>query len=230
MAELACIWDNIITGTLQTEDCILAFGDSATAIGWLHKSKYKSENDSKESSEARLNVARKLANLVLHNDLKLYSQWFAGTKNEVADFLSREGGLLDDDSLTNSLSTKFSSQVPRNFRISALKPEITLFFSETLQKLPKRQPQPLSTRDSTLHHGTNGLHSSNASNLTTTPSSSSSNNTSETKSRHYLLNTSDPDLHTREEFQDWLKAQSEIPLAQWHRPSWKTTPWTHEYP
>jgi hypothetical protein len=227
MAEIACIWDDILDEKVQKEDCILAFGDK-TAMGWIHKSKYRSVKDSDKSAEARLNVARKLANLVIDNDIKLYSQWFTGTNNKVADFLSREGGMLDNESLTHSLLSNFPKQVPKNCRISVLRPEITSFFSSTLQKLPKRQQQPHSTNASIQHHGANGPPSSNQSRSTMTHSWNDSNNTNETKSSHYLPNTSDPNLHTRKEFQDWLRAQSEIPLAQWHRHSWKTTPLTQE--
>jgi hypothetical protein len=228
MAELACIWDDILEGNIQEEDCILAFGDSTTAMGWIHKSKYKSDTDSDESSEARLNVARKLANLVLDNDLRLYSQWFAGTKNELADFLSREGSTLDDDVLTETLFSQFAEQVPRNCRVSVLRPEITSFFSTTLQKLPKRQQQLHNIDDSIQPRGVSGYHSSGQLSSMTTNSWKDLNSTNETKFLHYLLNTSDPNLHTREEFQDWLKAQSEIPSAQWHRHSWRTTPMTQE--
>jgi hypothetical protein len=140
MAEIASIWDDIIDERLHPEDCILVFGDSTTAMGWIHKSKYKSDSGSNESAEARLTVARKLADLVIDNDLKLYSQWFAGAENEVADFLSCEGGLLNDTQLTNTLLSNFPQQVPKNCSISVLKHEITSFFSAMLQKLPKRQP------------------------------------------------------------------------------------------
>jgi hypothetical protein len=228
MAEIACIWDDILDGKIEPEDCLLAFGDSTTAMGWIHKSKYRSDKDTDESAKARLTVARKLANLVLDNDLKLYSQWFAGTNNEVADFLSREGGMLDNESLTQHLLSNYPTQVPKNCRISVLKPEITSFFSSTLQKLPRKQQQHHSTNALIQHHGESGLLSSDPSNLTMTHSLSDSTKTNETKSPPYSLNTSDPNLHIRKEFQDWLRAQSEIPSAQWHRHSWKTTPLTQE--
>jgi hypothetical protein len=217
MAEIAGIWDDILDNKMQPEDCVLAFGDSTTAIGWIHKSRYKTDNENVELAEAKLTVARKLAEIVLDNDIKLYSQWFAGTNNIVADFLSREGGLLDDESLTKQLLSKFSQQVPKTCKVSVLKPEIIYFFSETLQKIPKHQPLHHSIDVSTQHPGPNGLHSQNPSTLGMTHSLNDLNNTSETKSSPYLPNTSDPKLHLQSEFQNWLKAQSEIPSAQWHR-------------
>jgi hypothetical protein len=57
MAEIACIWDNIIDGRLYPKDCLLTFGDSTTAMGWIHKSKYRFDSDSNESAEVRLTVA-----------------------------------------------------------------------------------------------------------------------------------------------------------------------------
>jgi hypothetical protein len=230
MAELAGIWDDILENRVQPEDCLLAFGDSTTAMGWIHKTKYKMENENKGHADARLTIARKLADLIIDHDLKLYSQWFAGADNEVADFLSREGGLLDDDILTQTLLLKFPQQVPRNCRVSALRPEIISFFSETLQRLPKQQPQQHSTKNSIPHHGSSGKSTSSQLNLKETHLSKNSTNTNETNSSHYSLNFSDPDLFLREEFQNWLREQSEIPSAQWHRPSWRTTHKTQEYP
>jgi hypothetical protein len=228
MAEIAGIWDDVIDKHLHPEDCILAFGDSTTAMGWIHKSKYRANEDSNESAEARLSVARQLADLILDNDLKLYSQWFAGAKNEAADFLSREGGVLTDEQLTHSLISNFNQQVPRNCSISVLKPEIISFFSATLQRLPKRQQQPHNIRDLAVPPGKSGKISSNPSNSSMTHSWNNLDKMNETNSSPYSHNSSDPDLHQREEFQNWLKAQSEIPLAQWHRRSWKTTYLTHD--
>jgi hypothetical protein len=188
MAEIACIWDDIIDERLHPEDCLLAFGDSTTAMGWIHKSKYKSDSDSNESAEAQLTVARKLADLVIDNDLKLYSQWFAGAKNKVADFLSREGGLLNDTQLTNTLLSNFPQQVPKNCSISVLlKHDITSFFSATLQKLPKRQPQLHSTKDSVAQPGEIGKVSLSPLNSQMTTSWNSSHNMKETNFSPCLL-------------------------------------------
>jgi hypothetical protein len=201
MAEIACIWDDILDKRLQPEDCLLAFGDSTTAMGWIHKSKYRADNESNESAEARLTIARKLANIILDNNLKLYSQWFAGSKNEVADFLSREGKLLTDEQLMNTLFSKFNQQIPKNCSISVLKPKIISFFSAMLQKLPKHQQQHHSIKDLAAHHGESGKTSLNQSNSTMTNSWKSLNNMKESNSLPFLHNTSDPDLHMREEFQ-----------------------------
>jgi hypothetical protein len=229
MAELAGIWDDILEHKVQAEDCILAFGDSTTAIGWINKTRYKMDNERKEHADARLTIARKLANLTIDNDLKIYSQWFAGADNEVADYLSREGGLLDDDSLTKSLLSNFPQQVPKNCKVSALRQEIISFFCETLQRLPKQQPHHHNTGGSTQHPGPSGQSISDQSNSTGTLSSNSSINTNKMRSSHYLPNSSDPDLFCQKEFQNWLREQSEIPSVQWHRPSWRTAKETHEH-
>ena len=49
-------------------------GDSTTAIGWLQMG----ENMAVDDFQARTKVARKLASLMIDNDMYLYSQWFAG--------------------------------------------------------------------------------------------------------------------------------------------------------
>jgi hypothetical protein len=197
-------------------------------MGWIHKSKYRANRESNESAEARLTIARKLADIALENDLKLYSQWFAGSKNEIADFLSREGGLLSDEQLTNILFSKFHKQVPKNCSISALKPEIISFFSAMLLRLPKRQQQHHNIRGSVAQPGESGKTSLDQSNLNMTNSWNSSNNTKGPNCSPFSHNTSDPDQHMKEEFQNWLKEQSEIPSAQWHRCSWKTATMTHD--
>jgi hypothetical protein len=192
-------------------------------MGWIHKSRYKFENESDELSEARLTVARKLADLVIENDLKIYSQWFPGSKNEVADFLSREGGSLNDEFLTNSLLSKYPTQVPSNCRVSALQPEIISFFSNVLLKIPKQKQPHHNTNVSTQQPGQNGKNSLDQLSLNKSLFLNSSTNHSDAKLSHCSLNSSDPHLHHKEEFRSWLKEQSEIPSAQWHRPSWKTT-------
>lgn len=36
LAEVICIWVDIINKRLGIDDCVLCFGDSMTAMGWLH--------------------------------------------------------------------------------------------------------------------------------------------------------------------------------------------------
>jgi hypothetical protein len=36
LAKVICIWIDILNENLHPDDCILCFGDSTTAMGWLH--------------------------------------------------------------------------------------------------------------------------------------------------------------------------------------------------
>jgi hypothetical protein len=84
-------------------------GDSTTAMGWLHKSKYNEDSETAARHALRLKIARKLAELVIDNNLTLYSQWFPGKDNVIADCLSRDTRLTDTDRIA-LLSSFFNPQ------------------------------------------------------------------------------------------------------------------------
>ena len=65
-------------------------GDSTTAMGWLHKSNSKEEDEDDAEITAKLLAARHLASLVLDAHVCLYSPWFCGDDNDVSDSLSRD--------------------------------------------------------------------------------------------------------------------------------------------
>ena len=89
------------------QPCILAVGDSTSAIGWLFKtSKLESLPDG--GYDAHLFVARHLANVLIEHNCCLASQHIRGEANVVADLLSFSGQsergkphpLASDDPLT----------------------------------------------------------------------------------------------------------------------------------
>jgi hypothetical protein len=108
IAELTCIWIDIAEGSLNKEDCVLCFGDSMTAMGWLHRSNFKENYDSLETYNTKTTVARHLAKLVLDHRIKLYSQWLQGQRNGLADALSRDHSTMSDDQLTHHLCSLHS--------------------------------------------------------------------------------------------------------------------------
>ena len=63
------------------------------------------------------------------------SQWFPGVENNVADSLSRNLH-LSDDNLTAYLCSVYPSQIPSNFRIVPLPNEIVYWLTSLLQPLP----------------------------------------------------------------------------------------------
>ena len=71
------------------ENCILAIGDNTSAIGWLHNS---SRLDTLwDAQKAHLQVARKIASLLIDFRCCLASQHLKGELNVVADLLSFVG-------------------------------------------------------------------------------------------------------------------------------------------
>jgi hypothetical protein len=229
LAVLIGIWIEIIEGRLTPETCILAFGDNTSAMGWIHKSKYREECDSEHSMTAKLRIARKLASLSAEFDFRIYSQWFPGERNQVADLLSRSPS-SDHNQLTNNILSQFPSQVPKSFKISPVPPEIESFAYNLLLNLPK-PPQPQQDINaSDQQYGENGWNSQNQSSSNTTHSSNPYGpNATETRSSPCLPNIfEDHETRTPKELTDWLKAQSEIPSVCWLRPSWKMDSKTQE--
>ena len=124
--------------------CVLALGDSTSAIGWL----YRSSRLSQPHHNVHLRVARHLAHETIRNNCCLYSQHIAGSRNIVADLLSFDGkgrdkphplahDQPDDATLTNRFhsSPAYSQQITANFKISPLPPDIASWLQDTMQML-----------------------------------------------------------------------------------------------
>ena len=144
IAMVANIWLLIIEleslGAL--EECILALGDSTSAIGWLFKSgKLPSQSLYFEAVQF---VARKLAELVLGSSHCLASQHLQGEHNVVPDLLSFAGSqrgephplasdFPSDEELTQRFHTYAPQLIPPGFVISPLPSEISSFVLQALQ-------------------------------------------------------------------------------------------------
>jgi hypothetical protein len=107
MASIISPWIDILAGRLNRGDCALSMTDSTTSAGWIQKTNFKEDN-------ATRSIARHHAALFIESDIKEYSQWFEGKKNQVADALSRELERSDND-LTNTLRSLFPSMLPQHF-------------------------------------------------------------------------------------------------------------------
>ena len=79
---------------------ILAFTDSSSALGWMHKVSFDQVNA--ESHDA---VARWLGCTLVSNEISLYSQHMRRTENIIADSLSRDFHRTYQ-TLTKNVSTK----------------------------------------------------------------------------------------------------------------------------
>jgi hypothetical protein len=96
---------------------ILMGTDSTTAAGWLlHSSFHSSQPDSRP---LRLWVACTTTHLLLDHSAVLFSKWFQGKENEVANSLSRDRHLTND-ALCPLLHSSFPKQMPPGFAIYTL--------------------------------------------------------------------------------------------------------------
>ena len=65
--------------------------DSTTSEGWTRKTNFREDGEEPiQEATVRIKIARSHATRLLNNNIKDYSQWFAGKENDVADALSRE--------------------------------------------------------------------------------------------------------------------------------------------
>jgi hypothetical protein len=176
--------------TTTSEACILAIGDSSSAIGWLFRT---SNLDPLEGAhDAHMFVARHLATLLLDHSCCIASQHVKGEINYVADLLSFSGTgergkrhplAFDnppDDILTQRFRQYLPSQVPENFEISPLPSEILCWITHVLQiaasslEVAKKDATKMPTEC-----GDGGLASARPPGTTMTPSSLSYPTTSE---------------------------------------------------
>ena len=142
-AMVVNIWLECIDSTMGELPCILAIGDSTSAIGWLFKT--AGLDTTIPIHRAHLMVARHLASLLITHDCCLASQHLRGELNVVADLLSfagesgrgKEHPLAHDDPPNDILTERFlltlTEQVPANFSISQLPREVLSWVMLVLQ-------------------------------------------------------------------------------------------------
>ncbi len=80
----------------------------------MRKSNFVEPDDDPVQATAQVDAARKYASIFMNADIKGYSQWFAGKLNNVADALTRDWHLGDNE-LTFTLRSHFPEQMPENF-------------------------------------------------------------------------------------------------------------------
>ena len=137
MASLIGFWIDIIEESIEPQDCILSGGDSLTAMGWLQRTNFREEGENNQDWVAKQRVGRKVATLVIKNELVLYRQWIAGVFNILADSLSRDDLFLNESSHLFLLKYIFDDQLPDNFHLKEVPKEIGCFISSTLELMPE---------------------------------------------------------------------------------------------
>jgi hypothetical protein len=135
-------WLECLDSETHAEECILALGDNTSALGWIYRS--SRVKPTSMSYKAIQKVARHLATVFLDSTHCLASQHLKGDHNVVADLLSFAGHDRDkphplaadnpsDQILTQRFHEFLPSQIPANFAISPLPPELLSWTSQVLQ-------------------------------------------------------------------------------------------------
>jgi hypothetical protein len=220
IAAIISIWVDAIHDNIPTESCLLSQTDSTSCAGWLRKSNFCDS----ESEVVQLKTAKQLAMIVMKTESCLYSQWFAGSDNSVADACSRDFHLSDAE-LTHLIYSYIPSQVPFGFNLCPLPVEITSWLTSLLLQQPFSQQwsqEPTRSKLS-LGKGTHLICTPSQSRMT--PTWTTSPHTNESTSlvlspRHYKA----ADSILTELIQS---SPNNVmpPSIAWHRPtSWQTNP------
>ncbi len=101
----------------------------------LRKSNFADRTD----KQVHFSTARKLADILLTTETCLYSQWFPGEENLIADSLSRDFH-ISDSRLSDLLLTHFPEQAPFGLRILPIPPEIASWLTCLLLSRPQKEP------------------------------------------------------------------------------------------
>ena len=140
---------------LPSLSCTLLETDSTTTAGWLRELNFKDNKEEEIHEHCKLSLARNHALCLLTNNVKEYSQWFPGDKNDVANSLLSNFH-IDDKNLTHLLYSHVPSQMPDNFKISPLPQEIVSWIYSWLQKMPKKQQLQETQTSSRIRRGLDG--------------------------------------------------------------------------
>ena len=153
LASAVTIYMNILQMVQGSH--ILAFTDSYSALGWMHKEFFYPVNS--ESHDA---VARWIEWTLFSNEIFLYLQHIKGTGNIIADSLSRDF-LRSDQTLTKNFNQILPPQTEASFHIKQPPRNVISWISllAAASTLPTASPKPL--QPISLETGTCGAHSSN---------------------------------------------------------------------
>ena len=167
LAALIGIWVECeLSGGIGTDDVLLCQGDSSSATGWLAKSSFGDE------CPIHMAIARSLASYLNARSVAHYSQWFPGKENSVADVLSRDFHLRDDE-VVELLQKNFAHQLPQSFRLVPLSTAMLSNVGDLLRLQPKTQRLPPVPVPRAAAAGKSTRASSRLSDIAATPSSES---------------------------------------------------------
>lgn len=222
LAVIIGIWIEVHEGRLTPLSCILAMTDNTSAAGWVRKSNFSELRDGSEESKLDMKLkrilARKLASITLDADSCLYSQWFPGNKNDVADCCSRRFDLPDSVFIPH-LKSNFADQLPTDLDLRPIPEPIISWVTSAVQRVHEMKPSPNPPPKTNDEPGDVGANSSSTSNSSATTSSKGSASRNDPSSSALSPKRSAKPTLATIVSRDWLKAQSEQPSTMWLRPS-----------
>jgi hypothetical protein len=120
---------------------ILAFTDNSSAMGWLYHSTFNPVKNQQHDK-----IARYLAHLLFINEATIYPEHIPGKNNSIADSLSRDFQLSNDNLISLFLSSQETQeQCPKNLKIKSPPIKIISWIVSTLASLTQKEqslPQP----------------------------------------------------------------------------------------
>jgi hypothetical protein len=225
LAGMISIWLESLREKIPQESCLLSQTDSTSAARWLHKSNFCDSVD----EVVQLCTACKLASIIIDSDSCLYSQWFQGDENIIADALSRDFHLTDSE-LTFLILHSLPNQAPIGFKILEVPTEIYSWLTCLLCSQPLTQQWSQEPRRSKLWRGQGIPHTSNQLESQMIPTLNNSTNPRNTEYSEPLQLPSDQIVSTQERETQSNLITASPPSIAWHRPTeWldmKTQPLT----
>ena len=194
--------------------------------GLAEKDEFFGKRSDPMEETIRLKIARQHASHFTNHDIKEYSQWFPGKKNNVADSLSWDFD-LDETKISKYLHLHFPSQLPPHFQVVPLPNKIESWLISLLLQLPvkeqlqephtKTRPEPNGDGTSTSSQSVSNMTPSWTHSPDVNKTSSSAPSSQQFKQDDFQVTLSKP----------WLQEQSEIPFRVYARPSGSKDDQTH---
>ena len=132
----------------------LPFIDSSSALGWMHKASFDPVN-----KEGHYMGSRWLGRNLFSNEVSLYCQHSKGTKNIIAESLSRDFH-ISDQSLTNIFNSILSPQTVSSFHIKFSPRKIISWILSLAESSTQPEDSPKPLQPSSMETGTYDAHSS----------------------------------------------------------------------
>ena len=169
-----------------------------------------------------MSTVRKVTKVMLAAKCCLYSQWFKGDKNDVADACTRDFHLSDTE-LTYPIISSIPNQVPCAFHLKPLWEEINYWLISLLQKQPEVTQSLKWPLRSKLMLGDIGENISPPSVFQTTCSLTNLLTKTSIKFLGVLLKQCRRDGSVKLDLDSYKNPLSIPPWTTWHRPSGLTT-------